>query len=73
MSTETYAAIEQARAKAGLSRSEFFQVAGLRYAKAISQDQVTAALNSYVQQFGDDSLDELWDRRAKLSLEAVDW
>jgi hypothetical protein len=68
MPDETYEVIEQARSQAGLSRSEFFAVAGLRYAAEITSPEVKLALDDYVRRTGDDGSDSDWTRYSRRTL-----
>jgi metal-responsive CopG/Arc/MetJ family transcriptional regulator len=52
---DTFARVERAAAKLGVSRSEFFARAAERWLDALEDDQVTAAINDAIAGLSDDT------------------
>jgi metal-responsive CopG/Arc/MetJ family transcriptional regulator len=68
---DVLARLDEAARRAGLSRSEFFRNAGLRYAEDLAAVDVTARIDAYVEATGDDGSDAAWARLSHRSLAAA--
>ncbi len=65
---EVLARLDDAARLAGVSRSEFFRTAGLRYAADLAAANVTAEIDAYIDATGDDGTDLAWTRLSHRSL-----
>ena len=68
---EVFARLDEAARRAGLSRSEFFRNAGVRYAEHLAAIDVTAQIDAYVEATGDDGSDAAWARLSHRTLAAA--
>lgn len=65
---DVFVQLEAAAHKAGLTRSQFFRTAGLRYAAELASADLTWAVDAYVGATGDDGADPHWAAAARRSL-----
>jgi hypothetical protein len=69
---DVFVQLEAAAHKAGLSRSQFFRTAGLRYAADLASADLTWSVDAYVDATGDDGADPHWTAAARRSLARAD-
>jgi metal-responsive CopG/Arc/MetJ family transcriptional regulator len=74
---EVFAQLDEAARRAGMNRSEFFRVAGLRFAADLAAADVTASIDAYIEATGDDGSDDAWLHHSRRTLAAAtegdDW
>lgn len=68
---EVLARLDEAARRAGMSRSEFFRTAGLRYAADLAAADLTVAIDAYVDATGDDGTDPAWAHLSHRALAAA--
>ena len=74
---DVFATLEEAARRANMTRSEFFRNAGLRYAAELAREDVTRAIDAYIEATGDDGSDQEWTEMSRRTLaratEADEW
>lgn len=74
---EVFERLDEAARRANMTRSEFFRNAGLRYAAELAAQDVTQAIDDYIEASGDDGSDPEWTALSRRALtratEADEW